>query len=63
MRNTLKVYAGTHVTSAAVGVEGARVVVAEPICREPVLLDLDGEQPGVLPATFDVVPATLALLV
>ncbi len=48
-----RVYAGTHVTMPGVLVERARKVVAEPFDPdEPVLLDVDGEAPGRLPATF-----------
>lgn len=36
-----------------------RVEVSSPV---PVRLDVDGEQPGMLPATFEVVPAALTLM-
>lgn len=52
-------YDGSHVrlpnTTTARGV----VVEAEPLGREPVLLDIDGEQPGMLPARFTILPGVL----
>ena len=38
-----------------------RKVVAESLDTEPVLLDVDGEAPGRLPATFEVRPGALRL--
>ncbi|MBN1772608.1 MAG: diacylglycerol kinase family lipid kinase [Deltaproteobacteria bacterium] len=57
-----RVYAGTHVTMPGVTVERARRVVAEPFDPdEPVLLDVDGEAPGRLPATFELRTGLLRL--
>jgi YegS/Rv2252/BmrU family lipid kinase len=62
-RHGLKLYSG-----GLVDVEGVRVVRctslhAEPVDPGPVFIDLDGEQPGTLPATWTLVPACLDLLV
>ena len=59
-----RVYAGTHLTMPKVSHRRARVVKAEPASTGQVVeLDVDGETPGVLPATFRVVPRALNLIV
>ena len=39
----------------------AKVLKARPLDRDPVLIDLDGEQPGRLPATFQIHPSVLRM--
>jgi len=59
-----RLYTGTHLAMAKVTARRARVVEAEPI--EPggvVELDVDGENLGRLPARFEVVPASLWVVV
>jgi len=59
-----RLYKGTHLTMEKVTSRRARVVEAEPI--EPggvVELDIDGENPGRLPARFEVVPSALWVVV
>jgi len=57
-----KVFAGKHVEHAQVSMARARVLELAPCNPDDViLLDLDGEQPGRLPARFHVVPAGLRL--
>lgn len=59
-----RMYAGTHLSLEKISHRRARVVRATP--AEPgqvVELDVDGETPGILPATFTVVPRALALIV
>ena len=60
-KNALKLYSG------ATAIDGVRAVRctslhAEAVGAEPVFIDLDGEQPGTLPATWKVVPACIDLL-
>ncbi|MBX7081951.1 MAG: YegS/Rv2252/BmrU family lipid kinase [Nannocystaceae bacterium] len=57
-----KVFRGAHADDAAVGAAAARTVTLEP-CNDDdvVLLDLDGEQPGRLPARFELVEGGLRL--
>jgi diacylglycerol kinase family enzyme len=56
-----KVYRGTHLPHPkAELLRGRRVVVR---AETPLPVELDGEQPGTTPATFDIVPAALALRV
>lgn len=60
----VKVYQGKHLDFSEVSVKRARRVVAEPVrADERVLVEIDGEQPGRLPATFEIVPAAVPLLV
>jgi diacylglycerol kinase (ATP) len=56
-----KIYRGTHLPHPkAELLRGARVTIETPI---PLPVQLDGEQPGTTPATFEVVPKALRLRV
>lgn len=56
-----RIYAGTHLSLPYVSASRARKVHVESTGGEEVLLDVDGEQPGRLPATFEIVPAAIHL--
>lgn len=56
-------YDGTHVTLPNTRVLRARTLEAEPVGDEPVLLDVDGEQPGRLPARISILPGALRVRV
>jgi YegS/Rv2252/BmrU family lipid kinase len=56
-------YDGTHVTLRNTQVLRARTVEAEPVGDGPVLLDVDGEQPGRLPARISILPGALRVRV
>ena len=56
-----RLYDGSHV--AMEGTRVFRVRRIEAACAEPCLLDIDGEAPGRLPATIDLLPAALPVLV
>ncbi len=56
-------YDGTHVKLPNTRVVRARTVEAEPAGDERVLLDVDGEQPGRLPARFTMIPGALRVRV
>jgi YegS/Rv2252/BmrU family lipid kinase len=59
---TSKIYSGTHIGTRGVTVERAKVVRAEPVDEgDAVLLDVDGEAPGKLPATFTIRPGAIRL--
>ncbi len=59
-----KVYLGTHIGSPKIECQRAKVVRAWPIDpKEAVLLDVDGEAPGQLPATFRILPGALRVKV
>jgi YegS/Rv2252/BmrU family lipid kinase len=58
--NGHKIYSGSHIKHPKVTSARARRVVAEPLDPEDaVLLDVDGETPGRLPATFTVLPGAI----
>jgi diacylglycerol kinase family enzyme len=56
-------YDGTHVKLPNTHVLRARAVEAEPLDDAAVLLDVDGEQPGRLPARFSILPGALRVRV
>ena len=58
----IRVYHGTHLDLAKVTYRRAQTLRAEPIDRHPVELDVDGEAPGILPATFSLVPKALKVI-
>jgi diacylglycerol kinase (ATP) len=56
-----KLYDGRHVQLAKTRVLRGRDIEIEPVGAARVLLEVDGEQPGILPARFTVVPRALTL--
>jgi diacylglycerol kinase (ATP) len=56
LRHSRAVYGGRILAVPGVSLRQGRRLTARPLCPEPVLLDLDGEQPGRLPATFELLP-------
>lgn len=54
-------YEGTHINHEKTMVHRARTLTATPIDDEIVLLDIDGEAPGRLPARFDILPGAITL--
>ena len=64
VKNILKLYSGEHRHLPEVQITRGTKVSANPSTPgEKVFIDLDGEQPGVLPATWEMVPAAVDLLV
>ncbi|MBN2358516.1 MAG: diacylglycerol kinase family lipid kinase, partial [Deltaproteobacteria bacterium] len=61
LANASKVYKGAHLGMRGVAESRGRQVVARPVRGDEVLLDVDGEQPGRLPASFELLPAALNL--
>ena len=58
--NAPRLYLGSHLSMRDVGHALARKVVARPAVKtDDILLEVDGELPGQLPATFQVVPQGL----
>jgi YegS/Rv2252/BmrU family lipid kinase len=53
---------GTHIRHSKVEVFRGRRVEADPEDDEPVLLDVDGDQLGTLPAVFEIVPHSLPVI-
>ncbi|MBI5529738.1 MAG: diacylglycerol kinase family lipid kinase [Deltaproteobacteria bacterium] len=61
--NGTKVYKGRHMPHSKIRALRAKTVRAEPVNPEDrVLLDVDGEAPGRLPATFEILPAALTVV-
>ena len=59
-----RLYDGSHLTMDKVSHRRAKIVRAEPASPSQVVeLDVDGETPGILPATFRVVPRAIDLIV
>ena len=61
IRDGRDLYSGQHVELAEVSTGKIRSLDAESLDGREVLLDVDGEQPGRLPARFEIVPAALLL--
>ncbi len=61
--NGRHIYSGSHLGMEGVSHRRAKKVHAEPLDTEDVELDVDGETPGILPATFTVLPGALSLVV
>jgi YegS/Rv2252/BmrU family lipid kinase len=62
LKQTASVYRGTHLDHPGITCVRARKVHAEPAhASDHVLIDLDGEAPGRLPATFELRPRALLL--
>lgn len=62
LANSRRLYSGTHLSLDKVSHRRAKRIRAEPVGDDDVLLDVDGEVPGILPATFSIVPGALALV-
>lgn len=60
--NSRRVYKGTHLSLDKVSHRRARIVRAEPADGAVVRLDVDGETPGRLPATFSIMPDALPIV-
>ena len=56
-----KLYDGRHVQLAKTRVLRGRDIEVEPLDGARVMLEVDGEQPGMLPARFTVIPGSLTL--
>lgn len=55
-----KIYRGVHTTLPRVTMKRCRGFTVEPL-GEPLILEADGESPGTIPATFEVLPKALTL--
>lgn len=61
LRHNRKIYSGTHLGLKPFTLLRGKKVVAQPVDYNPVLLESDGERPGQLPATIEVVPKCIRL--
>ena len=63
VRGLSKIKSGTHLEENNPKLESMRARRVEVTSPDAVRLDLDGEQPGLLPAVFEIVPAAIDLIV
>jgi YegS/Rv2252/BmrU family lipid kinase len=61
LANSYKLYAGTHSDVAEVHQAKAQRIIVNPTANEKIRFETDGELPGFLPATFEIVPRALKL--
>lgn len=61
LANSPRVYSGSHLELRGVSEERASLISAQASGDQEVLIDLDGEQPGRLPASFEILPNSLRL--
>ena len=61
VRNVGRIYRGTHLSHPKIELLRSRRVSID--AREPMPVEVDGEQPGTTPVVFDVVPAALRVRV
>jgi YegS/Rv2252/BmrU family lipid kinase len=62
LANSPQIYRGTHLSIEHVRHERARKVEARASdAKEDILIEIDGELPGTLPATFEIIPAALRI--
>jgi YegS/Rv2252/BmrU family lipid kinase len=61
--NGRRLYSGTHIKLDKVSCRRAKKVYAESMDGEEIVIDMDGEVPGVLPATFTLLPEALRFVV
>jgi YegS/Rv2252/BmrU family lipid kinase len=60
LANSPKVYRGTHLSLPNVTFVRGKEIVAEPTTG-PVLIDIDGEQPGRLPVRYEIMPKAITV--
>ena len=59
-RNVWKIYTGTHLTHPKISlIRGSRIEAISESGENEVLIEVDGEQVGKLPATFEIVPRNI----
>ncbi|HEY0709094.1 MAG TPA: YegS/Rv2252/BmrU family lipid kinase, partial [Polyangia bacterium] len=62
LRRIPRIYAGTHTTLEHISSARARRVEITPVPgSRPIPIELDGETPGFLPATFEILPRAIGL--
>lgn len=62
LRRISRIYSGTHISLAQISSARARRIAVTPVPgSRPIPIELDGETPGFLPATFEVLPGAIGL--
>jgi diacylglycerol kinase (ATP) len=59
MRHSGKLYRGNHLALPEVRLVRGRRVVVTPLRGTELTLDVDGESPGKMPATYEILPGAL----
>jgi diacylglycerol kinase (ATP) len=61
-RNVWKIYAGTHLSHPKISfIRGKKIETFPEFPDEDILIEVDGEQVGKLPATFEIVPRSISV--
>ncbi len=59
-RNAWKIYTGTHLSHPKISlIRGRKIEAFAADDKDDVLIEIDGEQVGILPATFEIVPRSI----
>jgi len=58
-RNAWKIYTGTHLSHPKISLIRGRKIEAFAEDENDVLIEIDGEQVGILPATFEIIPQSI----
>ena len=62
LRNVWKIYAGTHLSHPKITfIKGTKIEAIPEDPDEDILIEIDGEQVGKLPATFEIIPRSLSV--
>jgi YegS/Rv2252/BmrU family lipid kinase len=62
LRNVWKIYAGTHLSHPKIAfIQGKKIEAVPEDPDEDILIEIDGEQVGKLPATFEIVPKSISV--
>ena len=62
LRNVWKIYAGTHLSHPKISfIQGRKIEAIPEDPDENILIEIDGEQVGKLPATFEIVPKSISV--
>jgi len=62
LRNVWKIYAGTHLSHPKISfIQGKKIDAIPENPDEKILIEIDGEQVGKLPATFEIVPKSISV--
>lgn len=61
LRNSWKIFTGAHLNHPKTSLWKARCLEAQPAAEEKVILELDGEEVGYLPASFEIIPSQLLI--
>ena len=62
LRNVWKIYMGTHLSHPKISfIQGKKIEAIPDDPNENILIEIDGEQVGKLPATFEIIPKSISV--